>query len=149
MFRRLALSAAVGAVLFALLSPMIWDLYVSAFVVSAVAGAIIGCVGAGIGECTFFLVKLRGHNAFLDCVIHGFLVLVAAALGLLAGGFLGYMSPLCVWTVVDHFHPEAKFPGDIVSPIVSCQGALLALALSLLHASGAMQPSVEKPDRGQ
>ncbi|MDO8588804.1 MAG: hypothetical protein Q7T82_17375 [Armatimonadota bacterium] len=139
MLRRSVLSAAVGSLVFAFLSPLIWGWYVSAFVVSAVAGGIIGCVSAGIGECTFLLVKRRGHKGILDYVIHGFLALVAVILGLLVGGFLGYMSPLLVWTVIDQFHPEAKFPGDIVSPIVACLGALLALTVSLLHASGAVQ----------
>ncbi|MDO8588591.1 MAG: hypothetical protein Q7T82_16305 [Armatimonadota bacterium] len=148
MLRGFLLQAAIGGVVFAFFSPLIWGWYVSAFVMSAIAGGIIGCAGAGIGECMFLLMKLRGGKTILDYAIRGFLVSVATITGPLAGGFLGYISSLVVWTVIDQLHPEAKFPGDIIGPIAAGLGALLALPLSLFHASGAMHYWLDKGERG-
>ena len=60
--RRLGFSTIVGTVVFASLSPPIWGQYVSAFVTSAIAGGIIGCVGGGIGELAYGLIAHFGES---------------------------------------------------------------------------------------
>jgi hypothetical protein len=78
MQKRLALSAAIGAAVFAALSPLAWGLYVFAFVASAIAGGVIGCAGGGIGELVYWLARGREDSGPLSCTIH---CLLAAAAG--------------------------------------------------------------------
>ncbi|MDO8684690.1 MAG: hypothetical protein Q7N50_14590 [Armatimonadota bacterium] len=145
MLKRLILSVVVGAVVFVVFSP--WGLHVAAFVASAVAGGVIGCVGGIIGELAYWLIRGMGRSGPVACVIHGLVAVVAGVCGLLVGGFLGYMSPLLTWSVVDHFHPEARFPGDMVVFPLMFLGSLLASVLALIYASGAMQSWLDRRDR--